>query len=148
MRFPYARYTVQGTAPNAYALVLRPMIVVRVLGPRGHDDVFGRVDTGADDTLLPDHLIATLGVTGLHGHAAIAGIGGAALARFGIVDLSIGHGPDSFRWSAFVGFSPHPVPVLGLKGFLQFFKATFDGRRHQLDLTPNGTAPPASLSAR
>jgi hypothetical protein len=147
MRFPYTRYTVQGTIPNAYALSLRPMIAVRVTGPAGDDDVFGRVDSGADDTMLPDYLVARLGVAGLSGPVVIGGIGGAILARFGSVDLEILRGQSSCCWSARVGFYPHPVPVFGLKGFLQYFRATFDGRRHLLDLIPNGTAPPRSFPA-
>jgi hypothetical protein len=147
MRFPYTRYPVQGTTPNAVALSLRPMITVRVIGPAGDDDVFGRVDSGADDTLLPDYLIARLGVAGLSGYVVIGGIGGATLARFGTVDLEIGQGQTSSRWSARVGFYSHPVPVFGLKGFLQFFTATFNGRRHHLDLVSNGTALPPTFPA-
>jgi hypothetical protein len=147
MRFPYTPFTVQGTIPNAYALSLRPMITVRVIGPAGEDDVFGRVDSGADDTLLPDYLVARLGVAGLSGPVVIGGIGGATLARFGTVDLELSQGQASTRWSARVGFSSHPGPVFGLKGFLQFFTATFHGRRHHLDLRPNGTAPPPGFTA-
>ena len=79
MRFFYTRYTVQGTTPNSYALSSRPMINVRVIGPAGDDDIFGRVDSGADDTLLPDYLIATLGVNGLSLPIPIGGIGDAAV---------------------------------------------------------------------
>lgn len=145
MIFPYTRYTIQGTSPNAYALAFRPMVRVRVSGPAGDDDVLGRVDSGADDTMLPDHLIVPLGIAGLSGPVLVGGIGGATLARFGRVDLEISRGPHSVRWSARVGFTPHPLPVLGLKGFLEYFTATFRGRQRVLRLQPNGSAPAPSL---
>lgn len=93
---------------------------------------------------MPDHLIDKLGINDLSSPVVIGGIGGATLVRFGTVDLTIGQEAASFRWLAYVGFCSHLMPVFGLKGFLQFFTATFDGRRHHLDLSPNGTAiPPA-----
>jgi hypothetical protein len=128
-------------------LFSRPMINVRVIGPAGDDNIFGRVDSGADDTLLPDYLIATLGVIGLSMPIPIGGIGGAALARYGTVDLEIGQKRASFRWAAYVGFYPHNVPVFGIKGFLQFFTATFNGRLRHLDLRSNGIAPPPGFPA-
>jgi hypothetical protein len=145
MRFPYTRITVAGTVPNSHVLSLRPMISVRVTGPAGMKDVVGRVDSGSDDTLLPDHLIAQLGLNNLSGPIVIGGIGGATLARYGTVDLEITQGATSFGWSAHVGFSSHPGALFGLKGFLQFFTATFDGRLHHLDLSPNGTAISATI---
>jgi hypothetical protein len=147
MRFPYKRFPVQGTNPNTTVLSIRPMIDVRVTGPTGDDDVFDRVDTGADDTLLPDRLIASLGITDLTGPLVIGGVGGATLVRFGTVDLEINQGQTSIRWAARVGFSLHPNALFGLKGFLQFFTAKFNGRRHYLDLLPNGTALPSALPA-
>ncbi len=147
MRFPYSRYVVQGNTPRLTALLFRPMLVVRVTGPTGNDDIFGRVDSGADETLLPDYLIANSGISELSGPVPIGGIGGLTLARFGTVELEISQGQESSRWLAYVGFCAHPMPIFGLKGFLQFFTATFDGRRHHLDLSPNGTAIPPVFSA-
>ncbi len=119
MRFPYTRYTVQGTAPNSYALSFRPMITVRTIGPAGDVAVFGRVDSGADDTLLPDALIPILGVANnLSIAIPIGGIGGAVLARYGTVDLEIIQGSASSRWAAYVGSSSHRAPVFGIKRFL------------------------------
>ena len=143
MRFP-----VQGTHPNSTVLSIRPMLELRVTGPAGTFDIFGRVDSGADDTLLPERLVAILGITDLSGPLVICGVGGAMLVRYGTVDLDIYQGQASFRWAARVGFSSHPDALFGLKGFLQFFTATFNGRRHYLDLLPNGTAlPPAFPTA-
>jgi hypothetical protein len=117
------------------------MIDVAVWGPSGAYDFLGRVDTGADDVLLPDFSIQDLGLTGLSEHIRIEGIGGISFVRYGLVDLEIREGAESLRWSARVGFYSGLIPVFGLKGFLQHFTARFNGRRNYLDLVPNGTAP-------
>src|SRR5437763_656999 len=110
MRFPYAGYTIRGTVPNSKALVFRPMVPVRVIGPTGDRDVFGRVDSGADDTMLPAAVAGAIGVTGLTPAVAIGGIGGNVLASFGTVDLEISDGQTVYRWQAYVGFCSHTLP--------------------------------------
>jgi hypothetical protein len=148
MRFPYRRYTVQGTTPNAIALMFRPMVPVRVISPVGDRQVLCRADTGADDTVLPHDMVAALGITGLSPPVNIGGIGGGIPAVFGTVDLEISDGWTTYRWRAHVGFHASSLyqstPVVGLKGFLQYFTATFDGQSRQLDLVPNGLAVPPS----
>ena len=110
MRFPYTRYTVQGTAQNSFAPSFRPMIIVRVIGPIGADDILGRVDSGADDTLLPDYLIPALGVANLSMSIPIGGIGGAVFASYGTVDLEIVQGQASFRWAPTSASPPPALP--------------------------------------
>ena len=107
MRFPYQRYTVAGIGSHL-TMVWRPALLVRVIGPAGDDAVFGRVDTGADDTLLPDFLIAPLGVALDPGAVAtLAGLdGGTVPVRYGAVDLELADATSSFRWNALVGFHP------------------------------------------
>jgi hypothetical protein len=97
MRFPYRRYTVQGTMPNAVALVFRPMVPVRVISSVGDRDVLCRADTGADDTLLPRDLVPALGITGLSPPVSVGGIGGNLLAEFGAIDLEISDGQTNYR---------------------------------------------------
>ena len=145
MRFPYTRSTVQGTVPNSYTYTFRPMVPVSVFGPTGNDDVFGRVDTGADDTLLPDSLIPILGMGNLSVPIPVGGIGGVTLARYGLVDLEIAQGMTSYRWQAYVGFYSHSLPVFGMKGFLSCFNARLYGRLRYLDLVPNGFGLPPNF---
>jgi hypothetical protein len=124
------------------------MVAVRVIGPAGDRDLLARVDSGADDTMFPHGLVGALGVTGLTAPTSpvpIIGISGAVPVQFGTVDLEIGDGQTVYRWSAYVGFYPHHMPVLGIKGFLHFFTATFSGRKRHLTLVWNGLAPPPSL---
>src|SRR4051794_25324889 len=102
MRFPYQSYLVRGIGTTRYAMVHRPVIPVRVIGPDGDDNLMGLVGTGADDTLLPDYRLGLLGVTIVPGdQAVIVGIdGGTVLVRYGTVDLEL----PGYRWSARVGF--------------------------------------------
>jgi hypothetical protein len=60
MRFPYTRYTVQGTMPNAIVLVFRPMVPVRVISPVG-DRVLTRIpDVGRLSKQKRPHRAASL----------------------------------------------------------------------------------------
>ena len=151
MLFPYTQDSIPGTRPNSYVQVFRPLVKVRVIGPSGDYDILTWVDTGADDTVLLSGIPQAIGVTGLSSPVLIDGIGGKVAVRFGTVDLEIGDGQTVYRWSAYVGFydsnpSPGP-PVLGLKGFLQYFTAIFDGQQRSLELVPNNLAAPPSFPA-
>jgi hypothetical protein len=117
------------------------MVEVRVIGPTGDWDELGRVDTGSDETLIPNQIAAEIGVV-MDDPVPVGGVGGGMLARFGTVDLELSDGQTSYRWSASVAFSPYPVALWGLNGFLQYFRATFNGRRQYLNLVPQGYAPP------
>lgn len=110
--------------------------------------MLGLVDTGADDTLLPGHLIEQLGAVIRPGdRAVIVGIdGGTTLVHYGIVDLMLPGPGGNYRWSTRVGFHASFRTILGHSGYLEYFTATFNGRRRHLTLTPNGTAPPPSMS--
>jgi hypothetical protein len=100
-------------------------------------------DTGADDTLLPDYLIGTIGAVLVPGdRAVIGGIdGGTSVVRYGTIDLEL----PGYRWSSRVGFHASFNTALGHTGFLDYFTATFNGRRRYVNLTPNGSAPPPGL---
>jgi Aspartyl protease len=123
------------------------MIPIRVIGPAGDDDLRALVDTGSDDTLLPDSLIGLLGVALRPGdQAVIVGIeGSTTVVRYGTVDLEIPGAGGGYRWSARVGFHASFRVVLGHIGFLEYFTASFNGRTRQLTLTPNGTAPAPTI---
>jgi hypothetical protein len=117
------------------------VIPVRVNGPNCDDDLDALVDTGADDILLPDYLIGVVVVPG--DQTVILGIGGSVVVRYGTVDLEL----PGYGWSARVGFHPGVRAVLGHAGFLEYFTATFNGRRRDLTLTPNGAAPAPAVPA-
>src|SRR4051794_26159345 len=143
MRFPYQSYLVRGIGTTRYALVHRPVIPVRIIGPKGDDNLLVLADTGADDTLLPDYLIGRLGVVLTPGdQAVIVSIDGStSLVRHGLVDLVL----PGYRWSARVGFHATFSTNLGHIGFLDHFTARFNDRRRHITLTPNGTAPAPTM---
>ena len=142
IRFPYKSFPVRGTRSGSYDTLYRPIIPIRVFGPAGRDSDLGWVDTGADDTLLPDKLIGLLGISlDPADHSIIVGIAGSMMVvRYGIVDLEIPGAGGGYRWSAWVGFHAGPKIVLGHNGFLEYFTASFNGRSRHLTLTPNGKA--------
>ena len=147
MRFPYQAYPVRGVGAAHVAVVHRPTIPIRVIGRAGDGLAYGLVDTGADETLLPDQFIGPLGVVIRPGdHATIVAIGGGAVpVRYGDVDLDLRQRGEEFRWAARVAFHPGTRAILGHAGFLEYFTATFNGRRRHVTLTPNGAAPDPTI---
>jgi hypothetical protein len=133
---------VRGDTEDTYFPLFRPVLPVKVIGQFGEDKIAGRVDTGADETLLPEHLIELLGIEELTGHVVIRGIGLGTTVRFGTVDMEVGSGAGQpYRWRARVGFYPGFEPLFGITGFLEHFEATFNGPGRFLDLIPAGRAP-------
>lgn len=142
IRIPYESFLVRGTGGKALEVIYRPMIKVRAHGSTGAKEMSGLVDTGADDTLLPDAFAGILGlVLDPKDHAIITGLGGGlTVVRYGTVNLEIPGAGGGYRWSARVGFHASPKIVLGHGGFLEYFTASFNGRNRHVTLTPNGLA--------
>jgi hypothetical protein len=62
--------------------------------------------------------------------------------RYAHVTLRLTDGRERREWPAWVGFSSGiQTPLFGFAGFLQFFTATFQGDREQIELTVNGLYP-------
>jgi hypothetical protein len=64
----------------------------------------------------------------------------------GSVALQITEREQIYRWRTTVGFlevdqPEDEVALLGYSGFLEFFRATFDSKSHELELTPNDRFP-------
>jgi hypothetical protein len=148
MKFAYQKILVRGVGPASTEKVFRPIIPVRIHGNRAGASELGLVDTGCDDTLFPIRLAPLLGVGFSPGdYSAISGIdGGSFLVRYAQVDLELRASGESLRWSARVGFHPLERVVLGHSGFLDYFTASFNGRRRLLTLTANGQAPASSIA--
>jgi hypothetical protein len=138
----YRAFGTRPIRPNEPAWIDRPLVRARVIGPKGNLPCEGRLDTGADETVLPWTAIPILGVELVPGLAVdIEGIGGSERMMFGLVDLEI-QGPDGpIRWSHLVAFSPSDRTLFGLNGFLEYFVARFDGVKHEVKLQYRGKAP-------
>lgn len=142
MRFPYQNYPVPGIGrPNA--IVRRPKVWIRAIGPIGDFSFYGLVDTGADDILLPDRFGQAMGVViQPNMHAPVGGIIGAGMvARFGMIDLELRRGGTVYRWSALAGFHPGNAAILGTLGMLEHFRASFNHSLGHFHLIPTGNLP-------
>jgi hypothetical protein len=62
---------------------------------------------------------------------------------YAVVTLRIADGKEFCEWPARVGFTSAPLkrPLLGFAGFLQFFRAVFDGDLEEVELTTNRRYP-------
>lgn len=143
MTFRYQQYPVPAIGAPGTVLIDRPSIPIRLIGPGGDALVFGLLDTGADNTLIPASLQRPPGLyisPGMSG--SIGGIGGPTIiAHFVTIDLAIGRGRVVHRWSAMVGLYPGSKVILGQFGVLEHFVAGFNHRRRVATLRPAGTLP-------
>ena len=119
----------------------RPVIGVTLIGPSDSRLRFGLLDTGGDDTLIPESLAPVLGVDLANAPSGTGkGIGsGPVPLRSAQVGLRITDGKERREWTGWVGFTPAPLPypILGFAGCLQFFTATFHGDREEVELAVN-----------
>jgi predicted aspartyl protease len=123
----------------------RPIVRVTVVAPKGTSIEDGLLDTGADDTVFSDSMALKLG---LDLSAAPTGEAGAAGgARYPVfysrVKLRITDGIEFREWDAWVTFTRSVLrrPLLGMAGFLQFFRADFNTDLELVDLTINRLYP-------
>lgn len=145
--FPYLSY--ESSAPRkSSSLIYRPEVTLRVVGPAKIKTVLALCDTGADHTILPLSMAEFLEIKmdeesryhiqSLTGHKVRVVTGTVAL------ELHDEH--YWVRWTTEVGFIPFKhshdeITVLGHIGCLDFFTATFDGKKHELTLKPNSRLP-------
>jgi hypothetical protein len=101
------------------------------------------VDTGADNTILPESIADVLGIPlqKCKGPSATA-FGGQEIAlSFADIELELVHPDRSFRWETRVFFvsggSDKEAIILGHQGFLDYFIATFDADQCAVDLQPS-----------
>ncbi|MGI8981029.1 MAG: hypothetical protein ACR2FY_17515 [Pirellulaceae bacterium] len=134
IRFPYRADTRTGV-PR-----WRPLIILFVEGPLARRRVKGLLDTGSADTILPLDLATSLGIKlSQAGRAGVTWRGQSYPLQFGDVEFEVTDGNSGYQWQATVGFSAAPIPyiLLGNRGCLQFFDATFCGKDLAVDLTIN-----------
>ncbi len=143
MKFDYSAREVDPLpGESGPQVVFEPIVLVQCHGPARSYLIRGLLDTGASMTLLPRAYMGKLGVIP-EDRSRLVTAGGAITARLATVDLELRSGRVAHRWSARVGFVPHPdnLALLGHDGFLNHFTASFDGLRRCVTLRPNGTFP-------
>lgn len=147
MKFDYT--TILSLAPDTgdSVVIFRPEIRVTVYGSRNSGDFLALVDTGADNTILPESVARNLGIELLPCKGPDATVfGGQGIALFcADVELELAEGDERLRWPARVYFTAADAHdetiILGRQGFLDYFTATFDGEACVLDLQANSYLP-------
>lgn len=123
----------------------RPLLLVSLIGPTGTDVDEALLDTGSDDTVFPEDVAHAIGIDLTPAPIGVlSGVGSAAgIARYAEVEFRLTDGREFCQWPARIGFTATPLkrPLLGFAGFLQFFRAVFDGEREEVELTTTGSYP-------
>ena len=147
MKFPYSSYEVEPTAAHAdVSVVYRPVIPFRGIGKTDVAVFYGLLDTGADETVLPQAIADLIGVVVDPTQTSVAtSASGELPIVYGKVTLEIGKGKGRYRWQATVGVvnQPWQEAILGHAGFLHYFNAVFSWSKREVRLTRNDIALPA-----
>src|SRR3989344_6038711 len=143
MKFEYKIYPRDPVPGAPEGLIFQPKIPITVYGPTGKISFDALVDTGADHTIFPRFNASHIGAP-LHEKnvSYTNGIGSDGIKSFYAegIELEMKVDNEICRWTAPVWFSEQDdfPALLGRKGFLEYFTATFDGENSILTLEPNG----------
>ena len=149
MRIPYMVGVASRPQPALGGSLLRPrpMMPVQFGQPGGSLTRTSVLDSGADDTVLPDWIAAALGLNLTGVEERPIGLAGRTplRCRYAPIEIQISDGVrETYRWTAIVGFvdaAALPRPLLGHGGCLQYFDAEFRGADLEVLLIPNRTFP-------
>jgi hypothetical protein len=123
----------------------RPVIPVRITGPRNFVVRDSLLDTGADETVFEEWIASAIGVDLSRAPTeTVSLVNRPPLpCRYATVELRITDMRETCRWPALVGFVPVRLPyqILGHAGFLQLFEAEFRGPAREVVLTPGSSFP-------
>ena len=133
MRFDYTAIVSSSPDTGDHVVIFRPEIRIKVHGSKGSCDFLALVDTGADNTILPESIANDLGIPLIAGKgpAATAFGGQKIVLSYADVELELVHPKATLRWLARVyfvaGSADKETLILGHQGFLDYFTATFIG---------------------
>jgi hypothetical protein len=152
VKYRYAPYQVSPSpAEPGVTIAYRPAIPVRIIGLSGSVLLWGVLDTGADESILPAYLLERLQVATRAGDVdVLSGADGRPfVVTYGTVDFEVQLDDHAARWHAKVAFDPHRVdPLFGQVGFLRHFTVTFDGPGRFVMIEATGAFPPAIMPDR
>jgi hypothetical protein len=147
MKFDYTGVISSSPDTGDAVVLFRPEVRIRLRGPHGSGDFLALVDTGADNTILPESVARVLGIPLVPGTGPAArAFGGQEIAlSYADVELELVHSDGRLRWLARVyflaGSADEETLILGREGFLDYFTATFIGEECVVDLVPNSYLP-------
>lgn len=141
MEFPYTE-----VGPG----IFRPKIAVTLWGHSQPVFTDGLLDTGADRTVLSEPLARQLGfdLTSLSNQAVVqAATGQKVLCRLSTLVFSLRRDATVLTWEGEVALADQyrGQPLWGFKGFLEFFRAEFNGPKRLVTLTPGDNLPLVSV---
>jgi hypothetical protein len=147
MKFNYTAIVSSSPDMGEPVIIFRPEVRIKVHGPKGSSDFLALVDTGADNTILPESIARDLGIPLIPctGPAATAFGGQEITLSYADVELELVHPDETLRWLARVYFVAEDAEketlILGHQGFLDYFIAMFIGEECALDLQANSYLP-------
>ncbi|MGD0653297.1 MAG: aspartyl protease family protein [Thermoguttaceae bacterium] len=147
MRFDYTAILSSSPDTGEPMVIFRPEVQIKVHGSKGSGDFLALVDTGADNTILPESIAHDLGITLIAGKGpAATAFGGQEITlSYADVKLELVHPDETLRWLARVYFAAGDADketlILGHQGFLDYFTAIFMGEDCALDLQANAYLP-------
>lgn len=147
MKFPYKLYRMNKGPGVPNGLMWRPRIPVIVIGPMGEVRLEALVDTGSDQTILPQVNTSEIGLKIDHQRQAL--VYGRLREHEELLNLGrnvrLGLQLDSktYVWPATVWFSDSSdsPAILGRIGFLEYFDVTFYGKKLELEIKPTSDFP-------
>lgn len=141
MRFPYRRYpiTPSPAAPeNEHSF--RPVIPFRLIGQNQFLDLYGLLDTGADETYITGEMAQLIGVTATDDDDfRVHSASGEMTVRYADVQIYLEQEDEQILLPVTVGIIDQPwdEAILGHIGFLEYFTAQFNYRSQQVNLLRN-----------
>lgn len=148
MKFDYMAIPTRRPVPSlaGQSVRYRPVIAVLLTGSATPQLRDGLLDTGADDTVFSESVAAALGADLSRADQCFISLAGRPqpmICRYTKVQLRISDGTEAFEWPAVVGFVAARLhyALLGQAGFLQYFRADFDGDARVVELVPKPSFP-------
>ncbi len=129
MPFSYHAYRTSPSPADESDIVWCPMLEVLVIGTAAEVPIWGLVDTGAAECILPHDVAGVIKAIPCDEKGTIADFSGRTHEmEYGKVTLQIELEKERIRWPAIVAFSRDRTDaVWGGCGFLNYFRVTFDG---------------------
>lgn len=139
MKFDYPEYHVEPSpAAPGKTSVYRPVVRVRMTGPKASRTMWALLDTGADESYITESLAKKLGVTSISDdRGTINSASGEMLAWYGTLSLEITDGDERHQFPMTVGVVPQDWTemILGHLGFFEHFDAHFSDADRIVTLT-------------
>lgn len=139
MRFSYCPYEVVPVAGGA-DVIYRPVIRIRMKGPRTDGDFWALLDTGADESYITLEMADYLGVVTMPDEVGtVESASGTMTVKYGDVGIEVEDGAESYAWNTTVGIVEEPwsEAILGHRGMLSLFDVTFLGADKEVLLVRN-----------